>query len=76
VPNAALRFRPSRGERVERAAIAPSAGGTSRGATIVHVESGGALREVPVVVGLADDRFSEIRDGAIAPGDRLVTGYR
>jgi HlyD family secretion protein len=37
-------------------------------------EPGGLLRAVEVVTGLSDSRFTEMVEGALRPGDTLVTG--
>ncbi len=72
LPNAALRFRPLRGETVAKAGDARSA---PRNSAIVHVEGKPGLREVMIETGLADERFTEIRAG-LAAQDLVVTGYR
>lgn len=73
VPNAALRFRPEtsddapsgdRGSVRKRAA----ADGT------VHVLDGDTLRAVPVSTGITDQRRTEITEGKLKPGDRVVVG--
>jgi HlyD family secretion protein len=71
LPNAALRFRPQREERVEKLPGRRPGGRTG----VVHVEAGDGLREVAVDLGLVDDRYTEIR-GGLPPGAAVVTGYR
>ncbi|MBM3525948.1 MAG: HlyD family efflux transporter periplasmic adaptor subunit, partial [Alphaproteobacteria bacterium] len=72
LPNAALRFRPARGEAVARLdGLRP----TGRGGGVVHVETPQGLREVAVELGLSDELFTEIRSG-LAAGDAVVVGYR
>ncbi len=71
VPNAALRFRPEREEKVERL-VGRRPGGR---VGVVHVETREGLREVAVDLGLADARFTEIR-GGLDTGTAVVTGYR
>ena len=73
VPNAALRFRPE----VSKDAPAADRGGqrqrTTAGGT-VHVLDGEALRAVPVATGITDQRRTEITEGKLKPGDRVVVG--
>jgi HlyD family secretion protein len=71
VPNAALRFRPQREERVDKLPGRRPGGRTG----VVHVETREGLREVAVDLGLVDERFTEIR-GGLDPGAVVVTGYR
>lgn len=71
LPNAALRFRPQREEKVEKLSGRRPGGRTG----VVHVETRDGLREVAVDLGLVDDRFTEIR-GGLPPGASVVTGYR
>ena len=73
VPAAAVRFRPSAEtfaafEQPARA-TAPGRGSASK----VWVYADGALREVPVTLGLADGTFTEVLVGALEPGTELVT---
>ncbi len=72
LPNAALRFRPQRGETVTK-----FGGGRSalRNSALVHVQMRSGLREVMVETGLVDERFTEIRAG-LAAEDVVVAGYR
>ncbi|MBL8702091.1 MAG: efflux RND transporter periplasmic adaptor subunit [Alphaproteobacteria bacterium] len=72
LPNAALRFRPQRGEAVAKVDGART---TTRNTAIVHVDSQQGLREVLVETGLADERFTEIKGGLPADAS-VVTGYR
>jgi HlyD family secretion protein len=37
-------------------------------------DAAGILRAVEVTIGLSDSRFTELREGALQPGDRVVTG--
>jgi HlyD family secretion protein len=61
VPNQALRFRPP--------------GAVARdGASVWTLDSDGRPAPVTVAIGLADDRYSEIRSGALAAGQLVVTG--
>ena len=59
-PNAALRFRPD--------GLAAPAG------PHVWVEEAGALRAIPVELGLTDEARTEIRGDGIEPGLQVVTG--
>jgi HlyD family secretion protein len=63
VPTSALRFRPP----ADAAAPRPP-----DGTSVWTVDGDGGLRPVPVRVGVADDRFTEVTDG-LAVGDQVVT---
>jgi HlyD family secretion protein len=67
VPLRALRFRPE-----EENGRAPEQGDAP--AAFV-VEAGGALRRVGLRTGLRDERFAEVLEGALAPGDPLAVAY-
>jgi HlyD family secretion protein len=66
VPTAALRFRPPAGATGAAAPSAPAGGAQ------VWVVDGG--RPVPIVVktGLADESYTEVLDGALSAGDRVI----
>lgn len=72
LPNAALRFRAQRGEAVTKLDAARP---TGRNNAVVHVDTPQGLRETLVELGLADERFTEIKSG-LAPTDTVVLGYR
>ena len=42
----------------------------------VWVQDDGKLRSVAVFVGLSDSKFSELIEGELEPGDKLVTGIQ
>jgi HlyD family secretion protein len=66
VPLRALRFRP--------AEAADAADGD--GPAAFAVETGGALRHVPLRIGIRDERFGEVLEGELAPGDPLAVAYQ
>jgi len=84
VPNAALRFQPPAQEPEAEVSLLrrltsffprprPVSKREDTGAERkVWVEDGGAARAVPVTVGATDGRHTEIRAGAIAPGQRVI----
>jgi HlyD family secretion protein len=67
VANAALRFHP-RPEQVGKSPPAPPLG-----RRLVWVDRGGALAPVVFRPGVSDGSWTEVVDGALAPGDRAVT---
>lgn len=72
VPNAALRFRPSR-----PAKEGGDEGGKRRrdaGSGTVYVLADGALKPVSVGIGITDNRVTEITGGELKAGDRVVVG--
>lgn len=73
VPNAALRFRP---ETTDDAPSGDRSGVRKRAAAggTVHVLDGDTLRAVPVSTGITDQRRTEITEGKLKPGDRVVVG--
>lgn len=72
VPNAALRFVPPADLL---AAVAPPPGEDAPGSRVVWVlDDGGGPKPVRVRVGITDGRSTEVAGGALAPGDRVVTG--
>lgn len=65
VPNQAMRYAP-----------AGVAGARDNDHSRVWVLRDGAPAAVPVSAGLQDDSHSEIEEGALKPGDRVITGER
>ncbi|MBI3709562.1 MAG: efflux RND transporter periplasmic adaptor subunit [Proteobacteria bacterium] len=76
VPNAALRFRPLRGEGEGAGAAATPADPAAPAAQVYVMKSGGELRPVAVEPGLSDGRFTQVTSGALAAGDTVIAGYR
>lgn len=72
VPNAALRFVPPE-DLLAKVEPPPDGGGASR---VVWVLADGAPKPVRVQVGITDGRQTEIAGGALAAGDRVITGLR
>lgn len=74
VPNAALRFRPENGERPKKDSAQkkglPLQAGTLRGS--VHVLEAGKLRQIPLLLGASDGKFSEVVQGELKVGDAVV----
>lgn len=69
VPSQALRFTP-RGSSGR-----PTASHGRRGQQVIWVMRAGKLMRVPIVVGLDDDTYAEIRGGDIRLSDQVVTGH-
>ncbi len=65
VPNAALRFKPRAGT-VANAKREPAR-------SVVYVIDKQQLRAVPITIGIADSRYTEIVHGDLKAGDRVVT---
>lgn len=75
VPNAALRFRPEGAERANRKNGAQKKGlplqpGTLRGS--VYMLDGEKLKQVPLLVGASDGKFSVVVEGELKAGDAVV----
>jgi HlyD family secretion protein len=80
IPNNALTFRPSSevllklGESHPLIAdVAAVAGGTDTESRTIWEYQGQRLTPIVVHVGLADDQWTELLNGSIQPGDKLVT---
>jgi len=65
VPNQALRYTPG-----------GAAGARDSDQARVWVLRAGEPAAIPVTLGLQDDSFSEIEEGGLKPGDRVITGER
>ena len=80
VPVQALRYLPAAAARSANAGggaqsqPAPSVGADDSGRGRIWLLRNGRPTAVPVVVGLDDDNFTEIVEGDIKPGDRVVVG--
>ena len=72
VPNAALRFRPEH-EAVRQGGTKKEAKADGMQAT-VYVLAQGALRAVPIRVGITDSRFTEVVSGDLKAGQQVVVG--
>lgn len=79
VPNAALRFRPPpsllpqpQAPVVRRVAAGGSA--TPDGSTDIWVLRDGVPQPLQVRTGVSDGSYTELVDGGLQPGDRLITG--
>lgn len=75
VPNAALRFRPEGAERPNRKngnarTGLPVQPGTLRGS--VYVSDAGKLKQIPLLVGASDGKFSEVVQGELKAGDAVI----
>lgn len=70
VPAAALRFKPT-AEQLEAMNAVP-AEGPARGARVWQVTDGGAVA-VPIRTGISDGLWTEVVDGPLSEGDRVVT---
>lgn len=74
VPNAALRFKPAQSVAV---AERPAGGGEKREAstgTVYVLEDGDLLRLVNIVMGITDNRYTEVVSGDLKAGDKVVYG--
>lgn len=67
LPNAALRFNPNPPGSDERAQF-----GRTKGPTVYKLVSGKPVA-TPVKIGLSDARFSELREGELSEGDKIIT---
>jgi HlyD family secretion protein len=73
VPNAALRFKPEGG------AEKPAKRGAQKEETdgaraTIYVPDAKPLRAVPIKIGIADSRFTEVLSGGLKDGDQVVVG--
>ena len=80
-PNAALRFKPD--EAAEKAAEKPGPGeGRGKGkkrdtsSGTVYVLDGGTIRPVSLRIGITDNRNTEIVEGELKAGDRVILGEK
>ncbi|MDX2103846.1 MAG: efflux RND transporter periplasmic adaptor subunit [Alphaproteobacteria bacterium] len=64
VPNAALRFRP------------PDAPAAPRNTRVFVLDSSGQPRAVTIRTGITDGSSTEVLEGSLAAGDRVITGQR
>jgi HlyD family secretion protein len=74
VPNAALRFVPPADpakKAEKRGPAEPPPPGTFAGE--VYVRDGGALRSIPLILGLSDGKSTEVLKGDISPDQEVVT---
>jgi len=67
VPNAALSFRPEAEEQTGAGRR------NSTGPQVYVLEPDNRLRPVPLKTGVTDNALTEVREGALEPGDRVVT---
>lgn len=72
VPLRALRFRPT--DMPGEAALEENGSKRAR-VWLAPADSGGALRPVALATGLRDERYAEVVDGALSPGDRVAVAY-
>ena len=85
VPNAALRFKPA--DSTEKTAEKPAAGATpgeGRGkgkkrdtsSGTVYVLDGDTIKPVSLRIGITDNRNTEVVEGELKPGDRIILGEK
>lgn len=89
IPNAALRFRPSRalaaaapkdapqdqqGNRLRRGSGPRSVADESSAGSVYQLGQDGAPRAVPVRLGITDGSYTEVLRGDLKPGDALIVG--
>ena len=85
VPNAALRFKPA--DSAEKTAEKPAAGATpgeGRGkgkkrdtsSGTVYVLDGDTIKPVSLRIGITDNRNTEVVEGELKPGDRIILGEK
>jgi HlyD family secretion protein len=73
LPNAALRYRPSKLRAPASASSKPSDAGKPSNVTEVWVLKKGKASPVPVTLGLSDGNFTEVVAGELHPGDQVIT---
>lgn len=66
-PNAALRYKPKNSDAIDRSAIEP-------GIPVVYQLKNGKSIPINVETGITDGNFTEIIDGQVAEGDKLIVG--
>ena len=78
IPNGALRFSPPEVSSAEAqthdAAIAETGSDETHRSSVWILGADGTPRKIMMGVGLADDRFSEIKDGPLKLGDLVLVG--
>ena len=78
IPNVALRFSPPAASSAEAqthdAAIAETGSDETHRSSVWILGADGTPRKMMMGVGLADDRFSEIKDGSLKLGDLVLVG--
>ena len=85
VPNAALRFKPA--DSTEKTAEKPAAGatpGAGRGkgkrrdtsSGTVYLLDGDTIKPVSLRIGITDNRNTEVVEGELKPGDRIILGEK
>lgn len=77
IPNAALRFRPPSPEKEKKNASIRQLPGEKRGPEkqVLYTLAGGRkLKAVPVELGISDENFTELIQGDIKEGDKVVVG--
>ncbi|GJL73069.1 MAG: RND transporter [Nitrosomonas sp.] len=66
-PNAALRYKPKKPDEIDRSAIEP-------GIPVIYQLKHGKPVPINVNTGITDGKFTEIIDGQVAEGDKLIVG--
>ena len=74
LPNAALRFKPPLPPETVRAMYS-QAGIAKDDAPVVWKLNGAALQPIEVALGVTDHSYTEVRKGALKPGDDVVTSF-
>ena len=74
VPDQALRFQPGRSTAAQPAAPATAKPTAAANGAVVWVLSGGQPKRVPLKLGLDDDAYSEVIEGALVAGDQVLVG--
>ncbi|MFY9326700.1 MAG: efflux RND transporter periplasmic adaptor subunit [Georgfuchsia sp.] len=72
VPNAALRYKPVEQKPAQGDARQKKKRGADR--ATVYVLDGGKPREVSIIIGITDNRNTEVVSGELKPGDTVITG--
>jgi len=73
LPNAALRYRPTKFRVPATASSKPSDAGKPSNETEVWVLKKGKAVPVSVTLGLSDGNFTEVVAGELHPGDQVIT---
>ena len=63
-------------ETADSSAQEKAEAGAKRNRRHVWIAEGGKLRAIPIVMGISDSRFTEVKSGELTEGQQLVTGIK